>query len=430
MKLPKYKLNEKSTQKDYIFNIYGSTATSLISVLLLMTVSYLRGETEAGVFTLSYSTAQMMYTVAMFETRTVQVTDPRHRFAFSDFAAFRIFTVAAMMLSSAAFVFLKGFGMHKVALTLMLCVYMALLSVSDVFQGSLQLNGYLKNAGFSLGTQVILAAACFTATLILTGNILVSCAAMAAAVLIWILLYDVPYARNFGSLKPAFNAAKQKLLFKSAAPLFISIFLNQYSFNTPKYAIDKFLTETDQSHYGYLVMPAFVINLISMFAFRPQLVPLSEKWERRDLKSFHRTLLLLYGWIIAASLAALLGGWFLGIPVLNLLYHTSLGEYRVLLEVLLIGGGFSAGSTLTIALLAVIGKQKHSLPAYVCSFIIALFVPNLLVKHSGFTGAVISYLVITVSLFVLLFAIFLICLKKAEKESTSETTEDKDEIHG
>jgi len=423
MNLPKYRLSEKSPKRDFIFNMFGSTAMSFVSVLLLMVVSYIKGEETAGIFSLSYSTAQMMYTVGMFETRTVQVTDTERNFSFSDFALYRILTVTLMLTASAVFVFAKGFGRDKAILTLIICAYMALLSISDIFQGCLHLNGYLKNAGFSLGAQVLLAATGFTATLLLTKNIFTAASVMAAVVLVWILVYDVPFARNFGSLMPKSSFEKIKKLFFSTAPLFISVFLNQYNFNTPKYAIDKYLTEIDQSHYGYLVMPAFIINLMSIFMFRPQLVPLSEKWAKKDYKGFNKTILMLYGWIVAVSLAALTGGWFLGIPVLNLLYHTNLNEYKLLFELLLIGGGFSAGSSLTIVLLAVIKKQRHALIAYFSAFVIALFAPNLLVKSFGFKGAIFSYLVITASLFVLSFTVFIICLKTAKKKRENEKTE-------
>ncbi len=429
MRLPTYRLSEKSTKMDYIFNMFGYTAMSLVSVVLLMVLSFIKGEEVAGIFSLSYSTAYMMYTVAMFETRTVQVTDTEHSFSLSDFLLFRLFTVLLMLTASAAFVLIKDFSPEKIVLTLIICIYMALLSVSDVFQGCLQLNGYLKNAGFSLGAQVLLATAGFTVSLLITGNVFISAAVMAVIVLIWIIVYDVPYAHNFGSLMPKSSAIKLRKLFLATAPLFISVFINQFNFNTPKYAIDKYLTEVDQSHYGYLVMPAFIINLVSMFMFRPKMVSLSEKWANRDYRSFGKTVLMLYVWIIIVLIGTLCGGWLAGIPVLNLLYHTSLNGYRTLFLILLIGGGFSAGSSLTIVLLAVIRKQRHALIAYFSAFAIALFVPDLLVKNYGFTGAILAYLLITSSLFILLFTVFMICLKVSKKAQASEMQEDKNAIH-
>ena len=408
MKNYTYKLTGKSPKKDFIFNMFGSTAMSFVSVLLLVIVSYIKGEESAGIFSLCYTTAQMMFTMAVFEARTVQITDTQRNFSFSDFALYRILTVALMMAVSTAFVIFKGFSREKVILAVLFCAYMALIAVSDLFQGNMQLNGYLRIAGLSLGSQVILAATGFTVTLAITKNMLVSAGVMIAVVFLWIVFFDIPYARNYKPLKPRFVPAQIKKLFISTLPLFISVFLNQYNLNTPKYAIDKYLTEIDQSHYGYLVMPAFVINLMSIFVFRPQIVSLSEKWHNREYKRFGKTVSMLYGWIGIVTVVALVGGYFLGIPILNLLYKTNLNNYRALFEVLLIGGGFSACSSLTIVLLAVIKKQKYSLIAYGTAFIVGLFGSDLLVKHFGFSGAAFSYLTVTSCLCILLVTIFLI----------------------
>ena len=74
-------------------------------------------------------------------------------------------------------------------------------------------------------------------------------------------------------------------MFLCALPLFLSSFMHQYIFNSPKYAIEEALTKTDQAHYGYLVMPVFVINLLSLFVFRPQLITLSSDWAEKRFKS-------------------------------------------------------------------------------------------------------------------------------------------------
>ena len=97
-----FSLPEKSKKKDFIFNMYGSMAVSFVSVLLLIAVSRLLGEEAAGIFSLSYSTAQMLYTLAAFEVRNIQVTDTKREFDFSDCLTFRLITIFAMLLMSFA----------------------------------------------------------------------------------------------------------------------------------------------------------------------------------------------------------------------------------------------------------------------------------------------------------------------------------------
>lgn len=414
-KMLRYKLPNKSKKFDFVFNMFGSGMLSLLSVILLMTVSRTSGDKLAGIFTLCYSTAQMLNCIATFSLRDIQVTDAEHRFSFRDMTMFRTLSIVLMLISSVFFLLIKGFSGIKLTLALLLCVFMALIAVSDIFQGNMHYNGYLSLGGASLGFQCVLSAIVFAVTLIIFKSLTVSVCAMMAVLLLWILFFDLPFARNLGEIKPKFNFAKQKELLLLTLPIFISTFLNQYNLNTPKYAINDFLTDIDQSRYGYLIMPAFVINLLSTFVFRPQLVPLSNEWKNKKYSSFLKTVSKLFGWILAVTVVCLIGGYFFGIPVLNIIYSTDLSGYEYKFLILLAGGAASACSSLTIVLLAVIRKQKFALIAYGLAFAIAQFAPPLLVKNYGFLGAVLSYLTVTVSLFLFLITVFIICFLKNRK---------------
>ncbi len=400
-----FPLPKRSAKKDFISNMYGSVSVSLISVVLLIAVSRILGEETAGIFSLSYSTAQMLYTLAAFEVRNIQVTDTKGEFEFADCLTFRLITIFSMLAFAIVFVLLKRFDFAKTTAILLLCVYMSAMSLGEVFQGNMHKNGYLQLSGFSLGTSVIFAAVAFVASMLITGKLLISIVPMIVAMVLWVCFFDVPFASNFSLPKLSFSFSKLKKLFLYTFPLIISVFINQYSLNCPKYAIDKYLTTIDQSHYGYLVMPAFCINLLSMFVFRPQILTLSKKWGEKNYKGFNRVAMLLFGWVALATVLVLIGGYLLGIPVLNFLYNTNLNDAKQWLMVLLLGGGFSAASSLCCVLVAVTRKQNYALIAYAISTAIAVFLPNLLVKNIGFSGAPISYLVQNAVLFLGLFTV-------------------------
>ncbi|MBR7071789.1 MAG: hypothetical protein IKI29_06490, partial [Clostridia bacterium] len=328
MKTLRYELPKQSVKKDYLFNIFGSMTNSAVSVILLIVVSHMSGEAQAGIFSLSFTTAQMMYTVATFEMRNIQVTDVKNEFSFSDFTAFRVVTILLMLFSSIIFVYINGFNGIKASLTLLLCLYMIMLSISDVLQGNMHRNNYLFLAGISLGCTTLLAAVFFTAFLVITKNLIWSVISMVIVVALWIIFYDIPFSGVFSDIRPCFRLTNQKRLFFETLPLFISVFITQFAFNAPKYAINDYLTEVDQSHYGFLAMPAFFINLLSLFIFRPQLVSLSEKWATKDYIGFGKTIKWLYIWILIFTIVTMAVGFVMGIPVLNVLYNTNLNEYR------------------------------------------------------------------------------------------------------
>lgn len=408
-----YKLPQKSEKKNFIFNMLGSLTNAAVSVLLLIVVSNITKSAEiSGSFSLAYSTAQMMYTICVFEMRNIQVTDAKREFSFASVSMFRILTIAAMWLFFAIFVTTKGYSGEKLYLMIILTAYMSLMSLSDLFQGNMHLNGYLSLAGKSLACEVALAAASFTVALIITKKPTIAAGFMIVAAMTWLLLYDIPFSNNFAKIRPKFDFNTQKRIFLYAIPLFLSSFAHQYIFNSPKYAIDSILSETEQSHYGYLVMPVFCINLLSIFVFRPQLITLSKNWAEKQLSAFKKTILKLYVWVVVVTAAALIGGYFLGVPVLEMVYNADLTGKRSMFMVLLFAGGFSAASTLTMTLFTTMRKQKLCLIAYAITFLFALTAPQMMVKTWGIMGAALAYLCEMVLLFTVMFISFVISIKR------------------
>ena len=208
----------------------GSLVNAAVSVLLLVVTSHIVGGKAAGIFSLAYSTAQMMYTVSMFEMRNIQVTDAKGEFPFSYVEMFRIITTAAMWVFFAVFCAVRGYDGEKLVVMIALTLYMSLLSFSDLFQGNMHLNGYLSIAGKSLAGQVVLAATVFSVALFLTKKLWISVILMTISVALWIIIYDIPFNNNFDGLKPRFNFTVQKNMFLCALPLFLSSFLHMFQF--------------------------------------------------------------------------------------------------------------------------------------------------------------------------------------------------------
>ena len=415
MKAYVYKLPPESQKKNFLFNMIGSLTNAIVSLSLMIVVSYITNSTVAGVFSIAFSTAQMMYTVCVFEMRNIQVTDAKREFSFEHISMFRMITIAAMWLFFIVFVIVRGFDKETVLVMIAITFYMTAAAMSDLFQGNLHRNGYLSIAGRSLACQVALMAIAFSVTLIITKKLIAAAITMPIVVTAWIFIHDVPYNNNFNKFKPKFEFSIFKKMFLCALPLFLSSFMHQYIFNSPKYAIEDALSKTHQAHYGYLVMPVFAINLLSIFIFRPQLISLSSDWANGKIQSFKKTVVKLYLWVAAVTVAALVGGYLLGIPVLELLYNAELSSKKSIFMVLLVSGGFSAASTLTLTLFTTMRKQKLCLIAYGVTIIFALIMPNIMTVKWGLMGAALSYLCEMALLFIIMFVMFLISIKKGNE---------------
>lgn len=404
-----YKLPMESQKKNFLFNMLGSLTNATVSFVLLLVVGY--STADAGLFSLAFSTAQMMYTICVFEMRNIQVTDAKREFSFGHISMFRLLTIIAMWLFFAAFVFIRGFDKKTILVMIVITLYMTAASISDLFQGNLHRNGYLSIAGRSLACQVAIMAISFTVTIVMTNELLYAAIAMPIAVTIWIFLHDIPFNNNFDKFRPKFEWSAISKMFLCALPLFLSSFLHQYIFNSPKYAIEDMLPKIDQEYYGYLVMPVFAINLLSIFVFRPQLISLSKNWTNGNFTSFKKTTTKLYMWVALVSVLALGGGYLFGIPVLEWIYPVALADKKMVFMVLLLAGGFSAASTLTLTLFTTMRKQALCLIAYGITIVFALIVPDVMTSSFGLMGAALSYLCAMVILFVVMFVIFVINIK-------------------
>ena len=151
-------------------------------------------------------------------------------------------------------------------------------------------------------------------------------------------------------------------------------------------------------------MPAFVINLLSLFVFRPLLTDLAKDWEGDDRKAFTGIVKKMMALIGVLTVAACIGAYLLGIPVLSLIYGVDLSSYRLELVVVMICGGLNAYVYCLYYVVTVTGKQIYLLAGYGVGLAAAVLFGPLLVQRAGIMGAAVSC---TLS-FALVFTVFLL----------------------
>lgn len=148
---------------------------------------------------------------------------------------------------------------------------------SDVFQGLFQQQGHLEYAGQALALRVFLAGCAYTVTLWLTQNSILAAVSMPAASVLCIVLFDMRVAKRFvDRVRPVFSGAACRKILAACLPLFASSFMNMYILNATKMQVDAVIPQM-QGYWTPLYMPAAIINLLSIFAFRPMLTTLRAK---------------------------------------------------------------------------------------------------------------------------------------------------------
>lgn len=379
--------------KNVLWNMIGSSLTAASTLIFTISATRILGEESGGIVGLAIGISFIMATFGYFEIRPFQSTDIKEQFLFQDYFAQRIISCLVMMVITIVYVVCAGYKGEKAAIVIGFCLFKMIDCFSDVFQGMLQQKGRLDLAGKALSLRLALSMVLFIAGIMIYGNLTAVTFAMTILAGTVVLIYDVSVTRGYTPIKPDFDKEKLGRLIRKSTPLFIISFIEMYTANISKMCIDHYIPE-QQVVWNALFVPASVINLFSIFIFRPTLTLLAEKWLELRLKEFTEIIIKLVGWILFVTLAAIIGGIILGIPVLELLYGLELKEWRGILPIVLCGGCFNAIAILLYYMTTIMRIQNKVCLCDVTVFLFSTVSTVLLVKAAGLWGAAVSYVAV------------------------------------
>ena len=410
-------IKEEDIGKQSVFwNMMSSGLNSIVSMLLLWVVTLLNGVSDAGIFSLGFSTSQMMLTIGNYGMRNYQATDVTNKYSIKVYEASRIVTNIIMMMSVLGFVWFEGYYFEKALITILLCLLKVTDAFDDVYGGYYQVKGRLDIAGKIMSIRIGAYVLGFILTLIFTHSLILSCliSIIISSIVLIVLIHSTKIIISLE--KPSFQWNKIWNLLTECFPLCISAFLLIYMGNAPKYAIDTYLTAKDQAYYTYLFMPCFVTNLFVGFALQPLLVRLSKSWVHKEYRKFIKLCGLIFAGALIISTIIIIGGAILGCPILSIIFGVSLSAYTNVLVVLLIGGAFFAFAVIEQVILTVMRRQVYLLVGFGIASAIAMFISGILVKKFALLGAAYAYTISAGALFlVLAFMIFIFLYLEKKK---------------
>ena len=395
-----WSINEKDIEKQSVFwNIMSSSINSIVSMFLLLVVTRVCGIVEAGIFSLGFSTSQMMLTIGNYGMRNYQATDLNNKYSMPVYLSSRVVTNIAMMIIVVVFVLIEGYSWEKALVTILLCLLKVTDAVDDVFGGYYQKNGRLDVSGKLMTFRIMSYVIVFCIVLVILKNLEIACvfAVCASSIALGLLVFSTNDL--FQLERPCRINQDVICLLKECLPLCTGAFLQIYMANIPKYAIDNYLSESHQACYNYLFMPCFVINLFVGFALQPLLVKMSSAWLHKEHKKFLK--LCIYIYIGAVTLAAIvvMAGRLLGCQILSVVFGIDLMQYKEVLTILLIGGAFFAFSVIEQVILTVMRRQIFLILGFGTASLLAFIVADSLVEEYKLMGAAWTYTISSAVLF-------------------------------
>ncbi len=408
----------KDFLKNFIWNSLGTGINSFNSLFFLIIVSRINGREAAGIFSLGYATACILYTLAMYSGRLCQVTDVEGKIKDKDYIVTRLFTCFLMCLGAGAFLLVKRYSLYKTSIFILLAIYRGIEAFADVLYGVMQKNGYLYKCGKSLAGKGFIGIALFLIVDLFTKNLDLACLSIILINLVILFVYDYLIVTKKLIEKPKFLKENVISILKNEFFVFANSFAGIYILNAPKYAIDGYLGEDMQAIYGYIMMPATVMTLFTQFIVMPFLGKMKDMYEAKKIDDIKKTTFKIKLVVIAFGAFAVLAAFLLGPEVLGILYGLDLTGYRMNLCVIIASYIFYALAYVDLVTLTTIRHTFVQFVIYMISMVVAFVGSNVLVRTLGFgiNGATFSCTTTLAVQFAMYFIITKIIVNKVKKE--------------
>lgn len=407
-----------------MWNAINAILSACQCPVILLVITRTNGVYDAGVFSIAFAVASLMLYVGLYGLRRFQASDVNEKYSFGEYHGMRFITSGAMVLASLGYCFwgvsFNDYSWSKFSVVFMVCMLKLIQAYSDVIHGRMQQMGRLDVATKCSSIRYTLEVISYTAMLIVTHDLAISTFVCIAVSLAVMMLTTVNAGRKYAVLTPSFESKAMRALIVEGFPLFVSLFLNMYISNAPKYAIDSFLTEEIQAYYNIIFMPAFMVGLLANFIFNPILTSYAELWfsgEKAKIKKLTRLIGRQCFLVLGITAAGLIVAYTIGIPILSWIFGIDLGSYKYELCVVMLGGGMLAYSTFFSTVVTIIRMQKPMLICYLVAAIAAKVMAGFFVVNYGIMGAAALYGVIMTILSIMLFIIMIWRIRKELAET-------------
>ena len=404
------------SQSSFFWNMLQSIVFSFQTVIFLLIVTRKSDLYIAGVYSITYSVSQMFVSVGNYSMRSYQVSDAKNRYSFNTYLGSRLVSIGLMLFFCFVYSRFHGYSREKLIIIALFTVYRVFEALEDVYHAQMQKMNYLDVAARNAFFRIIIASFVFIVLFIMTKNLYLSSGLFAIVSALCFILFNTRIIKRLNLLvKPSFDNVWSLLL--ACLPICLGTFLYNYLSNSPKYAIDAVLTDDVQTIFNIIYLPVFVVSLLGTFIYNPSIGNMGILWNESKYSDFFRIIKKQILLLIALAVVVLIGGYWMGIPVLSLIYGVDLAEYKNVFMLLLCMGIVVAFDAFGNVVLTVMRKQYIIVIAYGLACGINLAVMNYLVRKYELMGASIAYgISMVVILIIMLVSVLVIFEKKRSQK--------------
>ncbi|MFQ6174618.1 lipopolysaccharide biosynthesis protein [Streptococcus anginosus] len=395
-----------SAKEIYFWNLLGNLAASGVSVLYLLIVTRLTSAKVADQFSLANSIGTLWIVIGLFQVRNYQGTDVNQKHSFIGYFQTRLITILAMLVTLYPYLYIVGEGRYSfetILLTFLMILYRMWDAVSDLFQGLFQQRERMDIAGKTMFYRYSTSVVVLFLIILLSKSVIVGLFSL----VIWnglvIIFYETSFLKYFETIqwKELFSSNYKKDIkdiFLACWPLFVNGFILLYILNEPKIIIEKGLNQGVlqtgmQRDFNILFMPVFFMSLIILMV-RPLITQMAILWNREKYAEFSLIVKKLLLYLFIGGIAVTIVAYFIGTPILSLVFGVALSQYTLPFAILIFAGVLYALAIVFENILTIVRKQHLLVGLYIVLLVITKLVTEPFIYQKGMLGATISFFIV------------------------------------
>ena len=400
-----------NTKKNFIWNMIGTTINAFNSLFFMIMATRINGINDAGIFTFAFSTALLFNIIGVYSGRVYQVTDKTEA-TDKDFIISKFITCFVMLIVSILFVLINNYCFYKSSIILLLCFLKMLEAFSETIYAIFQRKDNLYLTGISLTLKSLINLFIFFIIDLLTHNLVIAIIGMIITYGLIMIFYDYINIKKKIDIQKEYKKERIITILKKGFGAFIISFLTLYLINSSKYVIDYLLVEKYQTIFGILLMPATVILLFTQFIIHPFLNLITDCVHDKKYDELKKIIFKFLGVMILFGIVVIIVAYFLGIPVLELIYGISLNDYKKGFMVIMVGGVLYGMSSILSSILIAMRHLNIQVIIYSVVAIVITVIEYFLINIYGVMGACYAYFIMTFIVLIMFLVATFIFIKR------------------
>lgn len=421
-------LKPLTMRRNFSWTFFGNVVYAACQWGMLVVLAKIGSPEMVGQFTLGLAVTAPVLMFTNLQLRTVQVTDAKHQYSFSDYLHLRLISVGVALLIIAVITFTAGYSWQTSLVILMVGLAKAVESVSDIFYGLLQQHERMDRIAVSMIIKGILSLLLLGAGVYFSSNVLGGVVGLVVAWTLVLVGYDI---RN-GALILNTPKALEDEVFESrklalaklvllALPLGFVMMLLSLNTNIPNYFIKHYLGERELGIYAAIAYLMVAGNIVVSALGESGSPRLAKYYAAGNVIAYRRLLFKFVGVGVLLGGTGILVAVVAGKEILTLFYQPEYAEYADLFVWLMVAAAISYISSFLGQGMTAARYFRVQMPLFALVTSISAIACFWLIPSRGLQGAAMALIVAVIVRVSLSLGVILHALHKLprylEKES-------------